>query len=540
MAAHVMEAQRELQVPMAAEDEVTEDASDRQVPLERVEAELCTLAGQIAAATSRFLRLLGEFDAREGWAGWNVRSCAHWLSWRCGMDLRTAREQVRVARALRSLPQITEAFDQGRVSYSKVRAMARVATPESEQDLLNAALHAPAAHLERLTRGMRLAKDLHGDEVVGVLPRDTPTERHRVQWSWEEDGSVRIWGHLSPEDGARLLAACTRANALARGEDGSAEPSTGREAGSAEPSTGGEAGSSRGKREIKLWAGHPARAGEPAVDSTLVVQAPSDLAPALLVLADLGRTEIQAPIHAPAAEVIVHVDQRTLAAAHREQEESTGSTGEKAESRQSRSRPATSESVADLPAAELPAAHLDDGPALDSATICRLACDGRIRLSVDGRDGRTLDLGRQRRRPTTRQLKALWQRDRGCAVPGCGRTRFLHAHHVIGWAVGGPTNMDNLILLCGEHHRALHEGEFGIVALGKQKFRFHRRMGARWSPAPRMWGDPDAVAERHPDVGPDHLQADWDGTPVTNETVHAYLLDWAIKTQNSQHRAVRN
>jgi hypothetical protein len=55
------------------------------MPLERVEAELCTLAGQIAAATSRFLALLADFDAPEGWGGWGVHSCAHWLSWRCGV-----------------------------------------------------------------------------------------------------------------------------------------------------------------------------------------------------------------------------------------------------------------------------------------------------------------------------------------------------------------------------------------------------------------------------------------------------------------------
>jgi hypothetical protein len=90
------------------------------MPLERVEAELCTLAGQIAAATGRFLRLLADFDARDGWAGWGVHWCAHWLSWRCGIDLRTAREHVRVARALHGLPKASAALAEGRISYSKV------------------------------------------------------------------------------------------------------------------------------------------------------------------------------------------------------------------------------------------------------------------------------------------------------------------------------------------------------------------------------------------------------------------------------------
>src|SRR5690242_10938380 len=84
------------------------------MPLERVEQEICTLAGQIAAATSRFLTLLADFDTRRGWAGWNIKSCAHWLSWRCGLDLRTAREHVRVARALTKLPRIKDSFDAGR------------------------------------------------------------------------------------------------------------------------------------------------------------------------------------------------------------------------------------------------------------------------------------------------------------------------------------------------------------------------------------------------------------------------------------------
>jgi len=101
----------------------------RQAPVAEVGEQLCLLAGQIAAATSRFLGLLADFDARQGWAGPGVHSCAHWLSWRCGMDLRTSREHVRVARSLVVLPRTAAEFTEGRLSYSKVRAIARVATP---------------------------------------------------------------------------------------------------------------------------------------------------------------------------------------------------------------------------------------------------------------------------------------------------------------------------------------------------------------------------------------------------------------------------
>ena len=97
------------------------DLSTRQL-----ESELLGLAGHIAAAQCRFLQLLAEFDRRAGWAGPGLRSCAHWLCWRIGMSLRTAAEHVRVAHALAELPKITAAFAEGRISYSKVRAITRI------------------------------------------------------------------------------------------------------------------------------------------------------------------------------------------------------------------------------------------------------------------------------------------------------------------------------------------------------------------------------------------------------------------------------
>ena len=84
------------------------------VPLERLEAQICELAGHLAAATCRFLVLLGDFDARRGWADWEMSSCAAWLSWKCQMTAGTAREHVRVARALRDLPVIRGEFGAGR------------------------------------------------------------------------------------------------------------------------------------------------------------------------------------------------------------------------------------------------------------------------------------------------------------------------------------------------------------------------------------------------------------------------------------------
>src|SRR5690348_7871442 len=102
--------------------------------------EISRLAGHITAATCRWLLLVGEFDQREGWAEDGIASCAYWLSWRCGIAPGTAREQVRVARRLPSLPQITERFATGELSYAKVRAVTRIATPGTEAQLIGLAL----------------------------------------------------------------------------------------------------------------------------------------------------------------------------------------------------------------------------------------------------------------------------------------------------------------------------------------------------------------------------------------------------------------
>jgi hypothetical protein len=125
------------------------------VPLERLEAQICELAGHLAAATCRFLVLLADFDARRGWASWDMRSCAAWLSWKCQLTSGTAREHVRVARALRGLPVIREQFEAGRLSYAKVRALTRIATPQTEAGLAEIAGPMTGNQLERFARAHR-------------------------------------------------------------------------------------------------------------------------------------------------------------------------------------------------------------------------------------------------------------------------------------------------------------------------------------------------------------------------------------------------
>src|SRR6267142_3451120 len=125
------------------------------VELDRLGGQIAVLSAHLDAATARLLGLIREFDARGGW-NTGFRSCAAWLSWRAGLDLGAARERVRVARALGSLPVLAHALARGQLSYAKVRALTRVATPETEARLLAVARAGTAAHVERIVRGWRL------------------------------------------------------------------------------------------------------------------------------------------------------------------------------------------------------------------------------------------------------------------------------------------------------------------------------------------------------------------------------------------------
>jgi hypothetical protein len=164
--------------------------------LEDLGEEIAQLSAHIEAATWRLLRAISEFDRKGGW-DLGFTSCAHWLSWRCQWDRVTAREKVRVARALDNLPQINEALQKGRVSYSKVRAMARVATPSNEGELLHIALNGTACHLESVVRGYRRARE--GESLEDVQRRH---EERALRVYTDANGMVVIQARLTPEVGA--------------------------------------------------------------------------------------------------------------------------------------------------------------------------------------------------------------------------------------------------------------------------------------------------------------------------------------------------
>lgn len=170
-----------------------------------VEREICELAAHIAAATCRWLTLAAEFDRRGGHERSGFASCAMWLAWRCSITPRAAREQLRVARALHELPLIRASFARGELSYSKVRALTRIAEPEMEDELLGLAEDATAAQLERLLRGYRGA-------IAPDAAERTRSRRH-MSTRWEEDGSLTIRASLPAEEGELFLRGLERARA---------------------------------------------------------------------------------------------------------------------------------------------------------------------------------------------------------------------------------------------------------------------------------------------------------------------------------------
>jgi Domain of unknown function (DUF222)/HNH endonuclease len=168
-------------------------------PTEWLEREIGDLAAQIAAATCRWLGLVAEFDRRAAHEAWGFHSCGAWIAWRCAIDPRSAREHVRVARALDDLEEVKTCFGRGELSYSKVRAITRIATPQIELELVEMARWVTASQLERLVRGYRRAVSLQSAEAA-----------HRDRFlatEWDEDGSLIVRGRLSPEDGALFLKA---------------------------------------------------------------------------------------------------------------------------------------------------------------------------------------------------------------------------------------------------------------------------------------------------------------------------------------------
>ena len=542
---------------------------------------IAELSARIQAATWELLSLIRQFDERYGWAG--CTSCAEWLGWRTGLAPGAAREHVRVARALADLPKLSDAMRRGKVSYSKMRAVTRVATPETEDDLLNVALSGTAAHVEKIVRGWRRV------DRLAEQAEDRRWHETRSLRTWvDEDGMVVIRGRLSPEVGAvvrrALEAACDQArgaDAPAADADGEAAPGAQAEA----PSLAQRQADALGAiAECALSGGlDQGTAGDRYqvvvhVDADALIEA-SDVPAGTSATAasrsaprDGGHASEDSPAVASASELSDcrrHASEGAPAAASGSQGHSDPSrvpagtsettslvpvrhgAGQEARAMAVRresgpfmgqadmrdcggpSRPCPTPCPGPRLAASSPAGRrqtvLEEagGIHISAETARRLACDAATVGMQHGPGGEILDVGRRTRTISPALRRALHARDRQCRFPGCRNVR-VDAHHIRHWAHGGATVLDNLVLLCRRHHRAVHEEGFRVTLDAAGDVEFVRPDGRPLpeAPAPPDWtGRALAPVRARLDregvsIDPDTLTPDWRGERLD--------LDWVI------------
>ncbi len=441
-------------------------------------------AALIDVATHRFLTQVREFDRIGGWHRAGAVSCAHWLSWRIGMDLKTAREKVRVANRLAALPQIEEALRSGEISYSKVRAMARVATPANELDLLTMARTATGAQLAKICRLKARVNRLEGSN-----PRDIEECRRYVVQHSTDDGMVSIQVRLLPDEAARVIRAFEVFG------------------------SGNLADGAVAVAEQALLHGRPATG--PANRAGLAAAAPSDSAAPVD-----SQPEAQ---HSPATEAGPPVAAEPAPGAPSVASGAATVPG---------GRPPV-EVVVHVSAADLEGhTALGDGVPPDVAR--RLLCDCGVVPVLEDEQARLIDVGRKKRTISSSLRRALDARDGGCRFPGCTNRLFTDGHHLLHWIEGGETTLANTVLLCRRHHRYVHEYGFTVARVEQTGSRgsevvFRDPRGNVIPPQglrpPVAGGAQERIrgwAERP--ITPQTNAPGWDGTQVSYEACLAALI----------------
>ena len=486
--------------------------------LNRLGDQIAELSARIDAATYELLCHLHEFDRQHGWEGW--RSCAHWLNWRTGLDLGAAREKLRVAAALADLNHVSAAMARGQLSYSKVRALTRVASPATEARLLAVALCATAAQVERLVRAWRrVDRDAQPDAEQVLLASRALTMQV------DEDGMVVLRGRLPPEVGALLLRAVQAAMEQVPASAEGGEPTIAQRRADAlglvaESALAGglDPGNPADRFQVTVHVqadALPAREPAEAVprvaaetrEVSLTLSEP--VAPAGPRVAAETRAVSLTPSEPGAQTANLGAEQATIATPHVSAE-----TFEVSEAAGKRVAPET-----DLDAGQA-VIEQAGGLHIGKEAARRVACDAGIVVLRHAADGQVLDVGRRTRAVPSAMRRALLSRDRGqCQFPGC-ESRHCDAHHVEHWADGGETRLQNLVLACRFHHRALHEGGFRVVPGDADgQFRFLRPDGtplpaeppvASWEGAPLAPTDA-RLATAGIGIGPHTATPDWYG-----------------------------
>jgi len=428
--------------------------------------EITLLAGQINAATYRFLKLIAEFDRRDAWSGAGIRSCAHWLSWKCGIAVGAAREKVRVANCLNELPETNKAFAKGEISYSKVRAMTRIATNENESFMLMIARHGTASHMEQLVSKSKIIVNNHQQS------NSSEQERHQQERSMisfqDDDGMWHIHAKLPAEAGALVDKAI---DAILAEHEQQTEQSSGKD-------VSAETFSDEDTDEDELTE-------EPTFPQKRV-DALGAMAEHYLATAKNGEG-IKYLAGNERTQVMLHVDINTL------QQHNTHHNTHKEH------------------------CNLNNKHWITPETAKRLSCDASLVTVLEDDKGNVLNIGRRSRVIPPNIQRALKIRDTSCQFPGCCSRDYLDAHHIKHWADGGETKMDNLMMLCRFHHRELHKGVFSIETTDSG-YEFNpakgKTMKQEFFPQFPTLKQADSVAwfkEQYPDIDEHTAVSQWQG-----------------------------
>jgi hypothetical protein len=328
-----------------------------------------------------------RLDVGEVWKQDGATSMADWLVGRYTISTSTAREWLRVARALKTLPRIRETYEQGRLSWDQLRALIGFATPEDDSEWAGRAPEMTVAQLRAVN------KTVKSQDVVEVH------ERRSVEW-WFDDHQpgFHMIVQMADTEGATLATWLTR------------------------------------------------RANQYDPDPQSGVYAPFEVRCAD-ALYEFASQEIAADRDHDRATILIHTDLAALID-------------------------------------KLGTATFADGPALASDTLRRLACDARLQLAITNPEQSIVGVGRTTRTIPTWLKRLIQLRDQGCRFPLCRRTRWTQIHHIVHWADGGPTDLDNLITLCGFHHRLIHEHGWTISGKPNGTIIWHHPHGTPFQPQP--------------------------------------------------------
>lgn len=378
-------------------------ASNRILEIEELDAAIGKINHGINAANYELMVLIREFDERAGWLKWGYTHALDWLMWSCDLSAGAARDKLRIAHALKELPLISVAFSTGKLSYTKVRAITRIATEANEAELIDMAMRMTARHVEE---HCKQRSNTQKDSTA--IAKQAHEKRDFRVWRDHARGTVHFSIELADDEGELIENAVQKAAVKLSCDSGSA---------------------ARLPEETISWGAQQVDAlvsfcrsflDGGAVDFGVVESGSRSDSHDSKVKPDSNSDEKTSTSTADHYQVVVHVDEAALAG------NETGTS-------------------------QLPI-----------ESVRRLCCDGSIVPLVENEAGEPLNAGRKVRIVTTAIRRALWARDKGCGFPGCSHKRFVDAHHIKHWADGGETSVENMVLLCSNHHKLVHEGGYSV------------------------------------------------------------------------------